>query len=302
MHRTATIRALALALCAPSGLGAQVRGSEPAQVSQTVDGTKVTVTYSRPRLRGRHDVFGNQVPWGEIWTPGANDATKLTVSKDVTIEGHAVPQGSYSVWIPMKPGEWTLVLDRDTTLFHESGPKERAGQIRFPVRKVAVPLTDVLTWSFTGLGVSRMTLVMQWETTSVPLEIKVTPTQQTAVDPALGRRLEGRYEIRFKPAPPAKDSSVTAVPTMPDRVVFKVWQDGRLLRARMDPPMWPGLHDFLVLRKSDEVYMLAEAEGDEILDLWDWAVLEFAFAGGTATGFEMRSTSDEVEATGARLP
>lgn len=301
MHRTATTVALALALWLPSVLEAQVRGSEPAQVSQTVDGTKVTVTYSRPRLRGRHDVFGNQVPWGEIWTPGANDATKLTVSKDVTIEGHAVPLGSYSVWIPMKPGEWTMVLDRDTTLFHESGPKERAGQIRFPVRKVAVPLTDVLTWSFTELKVSKMKLVMQWETTSVPLEIAVTPTQQTAVDPALGRRLEGRYEMRFKPAPPPKDPSVTAVPTMPERVVLTVWQDGRLLRARMDPPMWPGLHDFLVLRKSDDVYMLAEAEGDEIRDMWDWEVLEFKFADGKATGFEMRLTNDEVEATGTRM-
>jgi hypothetical protein len=80
-----------------------------------------------------------------------------------------------------------------------------------------------------------------------------------------------------------------------------VWQDGRLLRARMSPPMWPGLLDFLVLRKSDDVYMLAEAEGDEIRDMWDWEVLEFAFAGGKATGFEMRLTNDEVWATGTRL-
>jgi hypothetical protein len=202
----------------------------------------------------------------------------------------------------MTPGEWTMVLDRDTTLFHESGPKERAGQIRFPVRKVAVPLTDVLTWSFPELKVSSMRLVMQWETTSVPLDIAVTPTQETSVDQALGRRLEGRYEMRFPPAPPPKDSSVTAAPSMPERVVLKVWQDGRLVRARMDPPMWPGLHDFLVLRKSDEEYLLAEAEGDEIRDIWDWAALEFTFAKDRATGFEMRSTSDEIVATGKRLP
>lgn len=191
MRRTATIVGLALALQVPTALRAQVRGSERAEVSQTVDGTRVTVNYSRPRLRGRRNVFGTQVPWGEIWTPGANSATKLTVSKDVMIEGHAVPKGSYSVWIPMTRGEWTLVLDPDTTLFHVSGPKERAGQIRFPVRKVAVPLTDVLTWSFPALKISGMRLVMQWETTSVPLEIVVTPTQELAVDPALGRRLEG---------------------------------------------------------------------------------------------------------------
>jgi len=293
---------LSLALAAPAGLVAQVRASERGQVSQTVDGTKVTVDYSRPRLRGRRNVFGTQVPWGEIWTPGANDATKLTVSKDVTIEGHPVPKGSYSVWIPMTQGEWTLVLDQDTTLFHMYGPKERAGQIRFPVRKVDVPQTDVLTWSFPTLKVSGMTLVMQWETTSVPLEIAVTPTQELTVDPALGRRLEGRYDLRFKPAPPPTDTSRSTEPSMPDRLVFTVRQDAKLLRARMDPPLWPGAEEFLVLRKSDDVYVLAEAEGNEIRELWDWAVLEFAIKNGKATGFEVRTTSDELEATGTRLP
>ncbi|HEX5817332.1 MAG TPA: DUF2911 domain-containing protein, partial [Gemmatimonadales bacterium] len=62
---------------------AQVRASERAEVKQTVDGTTITVNYARPRLRGRTDVFGTQVPWGEIWTPGANEATTLAVSKDV---------------------------------------------------------------------------------------------------------------------------------------------------------------------------------------------------------------------------
>src|SRR4030095_8203621 len=76
----------------------QLLASEPASVSQTVDGTKVTITYSRPRARGRSGLFRTQVKRGSTWTPGANLATRLEVSKDVSIEGQQVPKGAYSVW------------------------------------------------------------------------------------------------------------------------------------------------------------------------------------------------------------
>jgi hypothetical protein len=301
MRHAATAVGLALALGAPGTLCAQVRGSERAEVSQTVDGTKVTVNYARPRLRGRSNVFGTVVPWGEIWTPGANTATKLTVSKDVTIEGRAVPKGSYSVWIPMAQGEWTLVLDRDTTLFHMYGPKERAGQIRIPVRKVPVPLTDVLTWSFPELRTASVRLVMQWETTSVPLDIAVTPTQPVEVAPAVGRRVEGRYDLRFKPQPPPSDTTVTQPEPMPERFTLTVRQDGQLLRAHTDPPFWPGAEDFVLVRRSDDVFMIAEMDQEGLREIWDWGVLEFAFTKDRATGFEIRTTSDDVVASATRL-
>ena len=297
MRHAATTVILALAFGVPSASRAQVRGSERAEVSQTVDGTKVTVNYARPRLRGRSNVFGTLVPWGEIWTPGANTATKLTVSKDVTIEGRAVPKGSYSVWIPMTQGDWTLVLDRDTTLFHMFGPKEREGQIRFPVRKAPVPRTDVLTWSFPELRVSGMRLVMQWETTSVPLDIAVAPTQPIEVDPAVGRRVEGRYDMRFTPAPPATDTTITQPEPMPERFTLTVRQDGRMLRAHADPPFWPGAEDVILVRRADDLFLIAETDAEGLRELWDWGVLEFTFAKDRATGFDMRTPNDQVVAT-----
>ncbi len=76
---------------------AQVRTSERATVSQTIDGTVIEIDYARPRLRGRTS-FGGVVHWGEMWTPGANWATTLRVSRDVRLDGHLVPAGEYSVW------------------------------------------------------------------------------------------------------------------------------------------------------------------------------------------------------------
>jgi hypothetical protein len=287
----------------PPALSAQVRASERAEVKQTVDGTTITVNYARPRLRGRTDVFGTQVPWGEIWTPGANDATTLAVSKDVTIDGNAVAQGKYSVWIVMAPGDWIMVLDQDTTLFHMNGPKERPGQVRFTVRKETAPVTEVLTWSFPDVRASRARLVLQWASTAVPLDIAVTPTQTMVVAPATGRRVEGRYDLQFRPTPPPTDSShASEQPPMPTRMDFTVRQDGDVLRARMDPPLWPGAEEFVMVRKSDELFMLAETDADGLKELWDWFAMEFAFKDGRATGFEVRLPNDEEVASARRLP
>jgi hypothetical protein len=291
-----------LAFTPPQALSAQVRASERAEVKQTVDGTTITVNYARPRLRGRADVFGTQVPWGEIWTPGANDATTLSVSKDVTIDGHQVAKGKYSVWIVMAPGDWIMVLDQDTTLFHMNGPKERPGQVRFKVRKETAPVTEVLTWSFPDVRASRTRLVMQWATTAVPLDIAVAPTQSIVVAPAVGRRVVGRYDLQFKPPPPPTDTSHASGPPMPTRMEFNVRQDGDRLRARMVPPLWEGAEELVLVRKSDELFLLAEADGDGLKELWEWAALEFAFTDGQATGFQVRLPNDEAIASATRVP
>jgi len=137
MRSVASILMLApLALPAPApNVECQLLASEPGTVSQTVDGTKVTVTYHRPRARGRTGLFGTRIRWGHTWTPGANMATRLDVSKDVTIEGRQVPKGAYSVWIVVTPGTWEMLLDRDTARFHTQPPKQGDAQVRFQVSR-----------------------------------------------------------------------------------------------------------------------------------------------------------------------
>src|SRR5262245_42975996 len=124
MHRIAVAFVLLTLATVEARAHAQVLASEKASVSQTVDGTKTTVSYHRPRARGRTNLFGSRVRWGEIWTPGANLATTLNVTKDVVLQGQPVPQGTYSVWIVVERGPWEMVLDKDTMLFHTQGPRK----------------------------------------------------------------------------------------------------------------------------------------------------------------------------------
>ncbi|MBC7844328.1 MAG: DUF2911 domain-containing protein, partial [Gemmatimonadaceae bacterium] len=169
-----TIVAAALVLgAAAQPACAQLMASEAGSVSQTIDGTKISVDYSRPRARGRTGLFGTRIHWGEVWTPGANAATTLSLSKDATINGTAVSKGKYSVWLVVSRGDWDMVLDRDTMLFHTQGPKVRPGQVRFPVRREAKPFLEALTWWFPEVGATGATLAMQWDTVYVPLRIAV---------------------------------------------------------------------------------------------------------------------------------
>ena len=153
---------------------AQVRASERARISQTVDGTTITIDYARPRMRGRRPIFGGLVHWGEVWTPGANMATTLETDRDIAIDGHQVPRGEYSVWLVVaREGPWTLVLDPDAGRFHTNRPREAPGQIRFPVAAQAAPETEVLTWSFPEISASGTTAVMHWADRAVRLPITV---------------------------------------------------------------------------------------------------------------------------------
>ena len=77
---------IGIAAMAGAPLHAQIRASERGRVSQVVDGTTIIVDYARPRLRGRPTIFGADVSWGEVWTPGANMATTLETDHDIVLE------------------------------------------------------------------------------------------------------------------------------------------------------------------------------------------------------------------------
>lgn len=293
----------------PSGAKAQLAASEAATVSQVVDGTKVTVAYSRPRARGRTGLFGTEVPFGHVWTPGANEATTLNVSKDISINGHAVAKGKYSVWMVVAPGDWELVLDHDTALYHTQGPKRRPSQVRFVVPREHHAFTEVLTWSFPAVGTGGMTLAMQWDTVYVPLAIKVTPTFTTVVPADAGQRVAGMYRWHWSPAlaePGApKDTSLTGYPGMKSAdATFALRYIGGELHGTLNPPAWddPGYAEFVLIRKKGDLYTVARMDRSELIEVLDYWVVQFAVANGHANGFEMRTPDDELQATGTIAP
>ena len=298
MRLTARLPVLcgALAALPPAAARAQVRASEPASVSQTVDGTKLTVQYSRPRARGRAPLFGNEavVRWDEVWTPGANWATTLDASRDVTLEGRRVPKGTYSVWMVVrKTGDWTAVLDPRARLFHMQHPDSTADQIRFPVHVATAPFAEVLTWSFPEVRATGATLAVQWGTTRVAMKLDVDPSLAVAIPAADAEPYLGEYTWT------EVDSTGAKGRTSGFRVLY---EQGTLKAENVPRDRYMGR--FALIRVAPDLFTvgLYDGKGEIYEVLRPEMMLTFTRAGARAASFEVRDDEDKLWVTGTRKP
>ncbi|UCF65176.1 MAG: DUF2911 domain-containing protein [bacterium] len=148
------------------------RLSPEASVSQTIGITKVTVDYFRPGVKNRV-IWGELVPYNEIWRTGANRATLISFDSDVTIEGNKLAKGKYSFFTIPTPGEWTIIFNKNTDLWGTSGYKQEEDALRFQVKPAAAEFTERMMFSVIDLQDDAATLVLQWEKLQIPLNIKV---------------------------------------------------------------------------------------------------------------------------------
>ncbi|TFH66829.1 MAG: DUF2911 domain-containing protein [Gemmatimonadales bacterium] len=176
LYRSLSAVALAVFLL-PVPLCAQIRASEAATVSQTVDGTVITVAYSRPQMRGRQPGVGGVFHHEHMWTIGANWATTLEVNRPIRLNGNPVEAWKYSVWT--EPGEtgWTMHLNPDPRLFHTMGPKAETMAVSFDVVPDKAEHVEVLTFDFPEVRRDGATLRFRWAEVEVPLKIEVEPTR-----------------------------------------------------------------------------------------------------------------------------
>lgn len=103
---------IAFLICFTITTNAQISSPQPspaAKIEQKVGLTDVSVEYSRPGMRGR-TIFGDLVPYGEIWRTGANANTMITFSDDVIIEGKELKKGSYSIFSRPNKDSWEVMF------------------------------------------------------------------------------------------------------------------------------------------------------------------------------------------------
>ncbi|OFV96526.1 MAG: hypothetical protein A3H94_06875 [Acidobacteria bacterium RIFCSPLOWO2_02_FULL_60_20] len=160
-----------LAIPQRGGDAPKPRLSQHGAVSQTVNDTVLTIEYNRPVARGRK-LFGALVPWGRIWCPGADEATALTLTTDIVVNGKKLPAGSYSVWANPNPDEWTIIFSRAYPTFHTPYP---AGQdaLRVAAKPRSGEHRETLSFYFPVVDGKRAELVLHWGTVVVPLELEV---------------------------------------------------------------------------------------------------------------------------------
>jgi hypothetical protein len=103
--------ALVLMALVAFSASAQQKASPARTAEGTAAGSKITIKYSSPAVKGRV-IWGELVPLGQVWRAGADDATTFTTTKDITVQGQKLPAGTYSFFIIPGEAESTFIFNK----------------------------------------------------------------------------------------------------------------------------------------------------------------------------------------------
>jgi hypothetical protein len=150
--------------------------SQHAVVSQTIGLTDITVTYSRPGVKGR-EIFGGLVPYGKVWRTGANTATQFAVTTDVDIEGKKLPAGTYSLHTIPGPNEWTVIFNKDAGQWGSFNYDQAKDALRVTIKpEKAAHSAEWLEFHFPKVSTDSATLMLRWADVAIPIKIDTNTT------------------------------------------------------------------------------------------------------------------------------
>ena len=196
----------ALACAAPYALAQQpplqikpLRPSQKASVMQTIGVTDITITYSRPPVKGRtifadapatmaarakgEATLDNQnerkagepiVPYDHVWRAGANEATMFVVTDDVLINGQPLKAGTYSMHTVPGKEEWTIIFNNDAGQWGSFSYDEKKDVLRVKTKPQTVSDNqELLTYNFDPVTDNVATVNLRWEKIRVPFTVEV---------------------------------------------------------------------------------------------------------------------------------
>ncbi|MEZ4826309.1 MAG: DUF2911 domain-containing protein [Bacteroidia bacterium] len=149
------------------------RPSPMVKVEQEFGLGTVTLDYSRPSAKGRK-VFGDLVPFGQVWRTGANGATKITFTDAVKVEGNAVAAGTYALYTIPGESEWTVMLYSDLSLGgNVAGYDQTKEAVRVSVKSSHIAFSvETFTIFMDELRDNSASLVLVWEETMVSIKLE----------------------------------------------------------------------------------------------------------------------------------
>ena len=163
---------LAMTLLVASFAAAQDKGQRPSPPAKAQcklsSGKTITVDYSSPRAKGRK-IFGELVPYGQVWRTGANEATTFVTTANLSAGGKDVPAGSYTIFTLPNADAWSLIINKHTGEWgvpykYES---EELARIPMTVEKTSAPVEN-MTIGFDQSG--GCTLHVSWESTQASVK------------------------------------------------------------------------------------------------------------------------------------
>lgn len=143
--------------------------------------SSVQIIYSRPGMKGRK-IFGDLVPWGQVWRTGANSATRIKFTDDVTIGGQALKAGEYAIYTIPGEKEWEIIINKGSANWG-TNYKQEDDILRVKATPVKLDQTiETFTMQFANVKSNSADLQLLWEKTMVAVPITTDVDKKIMAD------------------------------------------------------------------------------------------------------------------------
>lgn len=167
--------------------------SSPQTIEQGFGMGKITLTYSRPNVKGRK-IFGQTEPYGKVWRTGANSATVIKFTEEVSLEGHKVPAGEYGLFSIPGKNEWTIIISKKPNQWGAYTYSQADDYLRFTVKPEKLnALVETFTMQFADVFPTKAKLHLMWEHTALTIHMT------TDIDAKVMARIDSAMQTPKKP-------------------------------------------------------------------------------------------------------
>ncbi len=171
------------------------RASQHALLTQRVGVTDITVNYHRPLVAGRK-IWGNLVPYGQVWRAGANENTTIEITDPVMVEGKPLAKGIYGLHMIPGENEWIVIFSKMANAWGSFTYDQKEDALRVNVKPQPADFHEALTYDFDDVKPDATTLTLRWEKVAVPVKFAVNTHEIVAQ--SLHKQLRGLAQYTFE--------------------------------------------------------------------------------------------------------
>ena len=179
--RKGLILVLAILLATTAAVAQQVKTPAPsprASWTQTVGTADITMNYSRPGVKGRV-IWGGLVPYDQVWRTGANAATTIELSEDVTVGGQKLAKGKYSLHTVPGKDQWTVIFNSVADQWGSYSYDQAKDALRIQARAEKAGFREWMGFDLDEMTNDTAKVVLRWENLAVPFTVDTGSTART---------------------------------------------------------------------------------------------------------------------------
>src|SRR5579862_2817024 len=171
------------------------RDSQHSAVTQRIGITDITISYSRPLVKGR-PIWGKLVPYNEVWRTGANENTIIKFTDDVSIEGKPLAKGVYALFTIPGENQWTVIFSKVHTAWGSFTYNQADDVLRVTVKPQATEPREAMAFDFDDVKADSAVATLRWEKVAVPFKVDVNV--HDIVQASLHNQLQGLAQYTWE--------------------------------------------------------------------------------------------------------